>query len=221
MAWLYEDKPVQEIGKDVFLYNLSKIRGIDAVLSRVPETWSGVYVWYRSFVSDSKLVEDPERFSEFILEELYKKHCSSREASIPPSYGVVLKPQSLFPKEDLLRKFSKDKSFRELVLCLLDNALIFQQPLYIGKSENLRSRISSHLKETSVLRSRLREANHEIDQCKLLLIKTGEYQLKIDKDIDETVIDEDESELPEKESEKLIEDILSRLFLPSFTLRYG
>jgi hypothetical protein len=30
-----------------------------------------------------------------------------------------------------------------------------------------------------------------------------------------------ESELPEEESEQLVEDILSRLFLPSFTLRYG
>lgn len=219
MAWLYEDKPVQEIGKDVFLYNLSKIRGIDAVTSRIPETWSGVYVWYRSFIPDSKLVEDPEKFFEFILEELYKKHCSSREASIPPSYGIVLKPQIFFPKQDLLRKFSKDKSFRELVLSLLDNALIFQQPLYIGKSEDLRSRIKSHLKETSVLRSRLREANHEIDQCKLLLIKTGEYFSKIAEDIDE--LDIDEGEIPEKESEQLIEDILSRLFLPSFTLRYG
>lgn len=215
MAWLYDDKPVQEIGKDVFLYDLSRIRGADAVISRIPERWSGVYVWYRSFLPNAKIVEDPEDFFSFIVEEIYKRHCSIREASIPPSYGIVLKPQNSFPKEDLLKQFSKDKFFRELVLSLLDNSMIFQQPLYIGKSDNLRNRIKSHLKETSVLRYRLWEASHEIDQCKLLLIKTGEEIPTMD------IEDLDDNELPEKESEQLIEDILSRLFLPSFTLRYG
>jgi hypothetical protein len=37
-------------------------------------------------------------------------------------------------------------------------------------------------------------------------------------DVDAEIFD---SELPETEPELLVEDILSRLFLPSFTLRYG
>ena len=217
MAWLYDDKPVQEIGNDVFLYNLSRIRGVDSVISRIPERWSGVYVWYRSFMPDAALAEDSESFFTFILEEIYKKHCSVREASLPPSYGIMLKPQTSFPKEDLLKQLSSDKPFRELVLGLLDNSIIFQQPLYIGKSENLSNRIKNHLKETSTLRLRLQEAGHEIDLCKLLLIKTGENHLPLSSNES----GDSDSELPDIESEQLIEDILSRLFLPSFTLRYG
>lgn len=56
---------------------------------------------------------------------------------------------------------------------LLDNSLIFQQPLYIGKAANLHSRIRSHIREESILRERLSTAGHNINRCRLLLIYTS------------------------------------------------
>lgn len=82
------------------------------------------------------------------------------------------------------------------------------------------TRIRSHLYEGSILRERLRAANHNLDRCRLLIIGTsysGSNFVSGNADDD----DESNKEYPEAESEQLLEDILSRLFVPSFTLRYG
>lgn len=82
------------------------------------------------------------------------------------------------------------------------------------------TRIRSHLYEGSILRERLRTAGHNLDRCRLLVIGTSYSVSKfVSGDSDDN--DESNREYPEAEPEQLIEDILSRLFLPSFTLRYG
>jgi hypothetical protein len=217
VPWLYTNNAVQELSDNVILYDLSKIRGTNAILSRVPQDFSGIYVWYRRFSFDQSAFDDPEAFVAAVLNELCKDHCAEREGQLPPMYKISLKPETYFSKEDSLRKFASNETFRQHVLTLLENSLLFQQPMYIGKATNLYNRIRSHLREGSKLRERFNLAGHNIDQCRLLLVgMPPELSSQYDQQNSDL-----ESELPEAESEQLVEDILSRLFLPSFTLRYG
>ena len=113
--------------------------------------------------------------------------------------------------------------FRQLLLTLLENSLIFQQPLYIGKANNIHARISDHLKGASVLRRRLNDAGHDIDNCRLLLLYIRGEPSSLEVESDSIELDDDDSEIEGTQSttEVLIEDIVSRLFLPTFTARYG
>ncbi len=226
MAWLHGNDAVQQLSENVVLYDLAQMRGNSAVLSRIPENIGGVYAWYRRFELDPAAKDDPEVFVQYILEELCKDHSAPRETRLPPAHRIRLQAETSFSKELLLKELAADSSFRQLLFMLLNNSLIFQQPLYIGKATNLYSRIRSHLCESSILRERLATAGHKINRCRLLIIHTSYSTSNIAPD----AIDDDDEldnqvdgdyECPEQASDKLIEDILSRLFLPSFTLRYG
>ncbi|AFY88150.1 GIY-YIG nuclease family protein [Chroococcidiopsis thermalis] len=230
VAWLHGNDAVQVLSDSVTLYNLSQMRGINAVLSRIPKSFSGVYAWYRGFEINSAAQENPEIFVSFILSELYKDHCAPRAARLPPSHKVLLQAETSLSKEkeSILRRLAINQSFRELVLMLLDNALLFQQPLYIGKATNLYVRIHNHLREGSLLRERLRIAGHSIDRCRLITVATSNDLLSlkrenvnIEDEYDTDISDESDSEFAEVDIENLLEDLLSRLFIPSFTLRYG
>jgi hypothetical protein len=227
--WLDQDSPVKELSEQVFLYNLAQMRGTEAVLSRIPKNKGGVYAWYRHFHLDANLQEDPDLFVNFILKELDKEHCAPRETRLPPAHKVTLQADTSFTKESILQDLSLEPAFRKLMLMLLRNSLIFQQPLYIGKATCLYSRIDTHLRDGSILCDRLAKSGHNINQCRLLVIHTSDYSSNIMTDsIDENddSINEDDSnsediEFSETPSERLVEDILSRLFIPSFSLRYG
>lgn len=229
MAWLHGNSAVHQLSENAVLYDLSQMRGNISILSRIPNNIGGVYAWYRRFEIDPNAVNDPDIFVDYILKELYKDHSASRETRLPPVHKIKLEPETCFSKEILLKELAKDFSFRELLFTLLSNSLIFQQPLYIGKANNLYSRIRSHLSESSILRERLAAAGHTINRCRLLIIHTSYSHANIvsdnvmedkeDNDYDNQ-LDED-CEYSELASDKLVEDILSRLFLPSFTLRYG
>ncbi|MEH2069406.1 MAG: GIY-YIG nuclease family protein [Nostoc sp.] len=226
MAWLHGNNAVQQLSENVVLYDLAQIRGNSAVLSRIPNNIGGVYAWYRRFEIEPNAINDPDIFVNYILKELNKDHSASRETRLPPIHKIKLEPDTCFSKESLLKELAADSSFRELLFMLLSNSLIFQQPLYIGKAKNLYSRIRSHLSEGSILRERLAKAGHKISRCRLLIIHTsyGYSSIvsdEINKENDfEHELDE-EYEYSELASDKLVEDILSRLFIPSFTLRYG
>lgn len=226
MTWLQGNEVVKQLNENVFLYDLAQMRGNSAVLSRIPENMSGVYAWYRRFELQPDARHDPEVFTASVINELSKEHSATRNAKLPPCHKIKLQSETTFSKEAALKEFSADPSFRELLFMLLDNSLIFQQPLYIGKAANLYSRIRSHLQEGSILRERLGTAGHNINRCRLLLIYTSPITSNLSPDITEEE-DEFDSQLYEDcefsslSSERLVEDILSRLFLPSFTLRYG
>ncbi len=226
MIWLQGNEAVQQLSENVLLYDLAQMRGNNALVSRIPENVGGVYAWYRRFELKPTARHDPEVFTASILDELSKDHCAPREARLPPSHRIRLQSETSFTKEGVLKELAVDPSFRQLLFMLLDNSLIFQQPLYIGKATNLHSRIRSHLREESLLRERLRVAGHNINRCRLLLIHTS-YSTSIfasDRADEEDDFDNQASEdceISDLASERLVEDILSRLFLPSFTLRYG
>lgn len=222
MSWLYESDVVQRLGENIFLYDLSKIRGMYAILNRIPDKMSGVYAWYRNFQIEASAIDNSEVFVSRILEELSKPHCVTRETRLPPSYRLIVKPETILPhkKYEALKYYADAPHFRELLITLLNNCLLFQQPLYIGKAVNLRNRIRNHLGIESLLRERLKEAEHDIEKCRLLILGYPEnlnYLTSEKIDIEE----EQESELSQLAPEALIEDILSRLFLPSFTIKYG
>ncbi|MEH1930737.1 GIY-YIG nuclease family protein [Nostoc sp.] len=219
MAWLYSKDVVQQLSENVLLYDLAQMRGTNALLSRIPKNTGGIYAWYRRFELDPDAKYDSAIFVKSILNELYKPHSAPRETRLPPSNRIILKSETSFQKESALKNLAENPSFRELILMLLENSILFQQPLYIGQATNLYSRIRSHLYENSILRERLNIAGHNIERSRLLVITTTESELNCNaSNADE---DELESEFSESEPEKLVEDILSRLFLPSFTLRYG
>jgi len=226
VAWLHGKEAVQQLSENVVLYDLAQMRGTSALLSRIPKSIGGVYAWYRCFELDPSAKNDPEVFVASILNELYKDHCAPRETRLPPSHRIRLQSETSFSKESVLKEFAVDPSFRQLLLMILENSLIFQQPLYIGKATNLHSRILSHLREGGILCERLAAAGHNINRCKLLLIHTSysSSSLRLDDADEEDEIENQVSEnceLSEYTSEMLVEDILSRLFVPSFTLRYG
>lgn len=226
MAWLHGNNAVHQLSENAVLYDLSQMRGNVSILSRIPNNIGGVYAWYRRFEIEPNAVNDPDIFVNYILKELNKDHSASRETRLPPIYKIKLEPDTCFSKELLLKELATDSSFRELLFMLLSNSLIFQQPLYIGKAKNLYSRIRSHLSEGSILRERLATAGHKINRCRLLIIHTSSSNSNIvaddmneDNDLDNEF--NEESEYSELATDTLVEDILSRLFLPSFTLRYG
>ena len=236
MSWLYGNEVVQRLGENAFLYDLSKMRGTTAILNRIPDNMNGVYAWYRNFRIDASAIDNPDVFISSILQELYKPHCVTRETRLPPSHRLIVKPETILSqrKQEALKQHSIDSNFRELLITLLNNCLLFQQPLYIGKASNgnLRNRIRNHLSVESVLRERLKEAAHDIEQCRLLIVGSSENLNNdalenIETEDDESDFlqlnpeDDNESEFSQLEPEILIEDILSRLFLPSFTVNYG
>ena len=172
MAWLNGNNVVQKLGENAFLYDLSRIRGVSAILSRIPDNTSGVYAWYRNFRIDSTISNNPETFVSQVLQELYKPHCITRETRLPPSHKLIVKPETVFSarKQEALHHHAANPCFRELVISLLHNCILFQQPMYIGKTLNLRSRIGNHLAIESVLRERFADAEHDIEQCRLLIL---------------------------------------------------
>ena len=224
VLWLRGNNVVEKLGENVFLYDLSKIRGVSAILNRIPDNMSGVYAWYRNFNVDPAAYNNPEIFISIVLQELQKPHCVTRETRLPPSYKLTIKSDTerilSNKKQEALEYYAGDPQFRKQLINLLNNCLLFQQPLYIGKASNLRNRISNHLSVDSKLKRRLEDAEHNLEQCRLLILECSEsiYGRTFNNVI---LKDKNESEFSQLEPEALIEDILSKLFLPSFSINYG
>jgi hypothetical protein len=100
---------------------------------------------------------------------------------------------------------------------------MFQQPLYVGKAIDLQRRIKQHLQTKSDLRSRLDEAKIELDRCRLLIVFVDRSALNELPILDAaSVADGAEDEQPDALALELVmEELFSKLFLPSFTQRYG
>lgn len=222
-AWIHTGEAVQQLAENVVLCDLARLQGTDALLARIEEGVGGIYAWYRRFKFNDAVLNEPEKFIAYILDEIHKKHSMERDARLAPAHRVQLSANTVFSKEEELKVCAADPLFRQLLLTLLENSLIFQQPLYIGKATNIHARISDHLKGASVLRRRLNDAGHDIDNCRLLLLYMRGEPSSLEIESDSVELDDDDSEIEGAQSttEVLIEDIVSRLFLPTFTARYG
>jgi hypothetical protein len=191
---------------DVELLDCDLIRGgTDAIVAMLPQT-PGVYAWYKKFLPPDPESSDAEMYFNFIISETKLPHCLERDARLNPNFHVYLRSERDFPqgKHAKLRSNCAHVDFRRFLHSLLQkNGLLFQQALYVGKADILANRIEDHLEGRSELRKRLKEASIEISRCQLAYI-----------------------EVPTLPGEGtginlVVEDILSRLFYPPFTERYG
>ncbi len=193
----------------VELVDCDPIRGgVSPILAKVP-TAGGVYAWYKKIFPPDPLSSTPEAFAEFILAETELPHMLARRSAIRPMYEVVLRSKRSISehKRDALASLCRNPKFRQFLHSLLtQNGITFQQPLYIGKAMSLNDRVSEHLTGVnSSLRERLSKASIDIARCILAYIVVPDFGPGTE--------DEDAS--------LLVEEVLSKLFLPAFTERYG
>lgn len=110
-------------------------------------------------------------------------------------------------KASALATLCESVEFRQYIVSLLSkNPLVFQSPLYIGKTDDLRSRTHQHLSGESGLKERLADAQVDLRRC--VLVWTPMPQVP-GLSSDETSVN------------LVVEELLSKLFVPPFTLRYG
>lgn len=175
-------------------------------LKRIPDS-RGVYAFFH-YVS---YPADPDELFQRLVSEVEKKKFADRSAALPPYYGVTLRSVSGISERKIpkLRQALRNESFRKEMLELLENSLLFQSPLYVGKTKNLSNRIWQHMEHGSELRERLKEAGYSIENTSILLMPSR-------------ISEDEDTDLPSDiDTEGLTEEILSRLFHANFTLRIG
>lgn len=231
MVGTFTSAPVTQFADDLFMIDLRKLRGgPEAVLSRIPKDTPGVYAWYRSIVLPDAEATSAEVFSKAVVDAATAPHCAERGARLPPAHEILLRPFQIVSarKQRALTAYCRSPAFRRMLAQLMETAILFQQPLYVGKAQNLIERIEQHLAPRSKLRSRLDDAGIDIDAAKLLVLtlESSVYEGLPDVTLTE-VVEPDEAASTDTESDQqlpielVMEEVLSRLFLPSFTMRYG
>jgi hypothetical protein len=189
-----------------FIINLHHFMGSrSAPLARIPEGVPGIYAWIRNI----RMPDSPDMFESALMEEISNPKFAAREGLIKPYYGVRVSSQGELSsgKKQRLQGALKQDGFRKDIRNALGLSVLLQAPLYIGKTNNLRRRISEHLDDESLLRKRFADASIDIDSCSILIFPI------------DSNINPDEHE--EDSFEDLYEEIFSRLFLPQFSLRIG
>lgn len=185
--------------------------GVAPAIDRIPAL-PGIY----SFFRDISLPQNSgDTFFEGLLKELHSEKFSPRSGSINPLYEITLKSKTEIPKTKLeqIRRLSDTKEFQETLSAALGYSILFQAPLYVGKSIDLRRRIKEHLNPESTLSTRFLSAGIEIERTTLLILPTS-LQGDNANDSAENAEQDDIQSL-------IFEEIFSRLFSPLFTLRYG
>ena len=178
------------------------VGGASAAIRRIPQE-PGVYAFFRQLKISNQ--QDADAFVDEVLALSSQPAANNHTARCGPLHNVGLSSSSTLSsrKEAQLRELSNDSSFRKHLATTLSACTMLQAPLYVGKADQLRNRINSHLDPTSDLSTRLREVGIYIDKCVLA------YTL-----IDDVV------SLPDS-SLFLYEEIISRICRPGFVLRIG
>ena len=199
------------------LFNLTAFgAGPHAILDRISEGQGGIYAWFRAF----QFRDSAEDFGDDLVSAICAKKFQSRTGDLAPYYEVSLQSKSYMPpgKERSLREALKNETFLGAMKLALEWAMLFQAPLYVGKSANLRERVGQHLRSGSDLRLRLAEADIDIESTYLLLVPTPMQNINASGEQDEP---EDASDAAPTSYEVLFEEVFSRLFNPAFTIRLG
>jgi len=220
--------PVLHFSDYLFLIDLRRLRGgVSSVLGRIPKETPGIYAWYRTINLPDPVAASEDSFSRAIVDVTLAPHSAERQARLPPAHQVVLRPFQTVSqrKRSALKSYCASPKFRQMFSQVMDLSFLFQQPVYVGKAADLSVRIAQHLAPKSALRLRLAEARMDIDTARLLIYT-------IDPDVYEElpsltiadVVDADDETDAESDLlpvELVMEEFLSRLFLPSFSMRYG
>jgi hypothetical protein len=189
--------------------DFDRVRGdVDDLLEIVPGV-PAVYSWHRRFRPPAPEHQQAEEFAAYVLSEIARPHAVPRQARVGPVYRVHLESERSLPEgkiADLLR-FCADLTFRrELHALLADHADTFAPPLYVGRTRSLRKRLHQHFLGETGLRERLQTAGIEITTARVRYVDLS------------ALYDENEDD---DAAIAVIEDVLSRLFFPPFTVRYG
>ena len=188
------------------LWDLSALPlGAKSVVNRIPEC-PGVYCFLRKIEISSR--QPPAEFSSAVCQLVGSELAARRSGTMRPSYEVELTTRGNLAaaKQDLLAQFCRRDGVREFLGGILEVATFLQAPLYVGYTNCLPTRISTHLKTASPLRSRLERAGISLESSLLLTFETDELLLS----------DEEADSLA-----NVAEDIISQICRPGFTIRYG
>lgn len=216
--------PVHASGSIVLL-SLSHLQGGDeTVLQRIPAA-AGIYAWYQTIELDPQ-----SHLGDQVRRLIRAPHSVSRSANMQPNYRVELHPFTRLPRKkdaELDDTLASDADFRDGLFLAAANAILFQRPLYIGKARVLRKRVATHLRPNSKLSRRFKASGINLRECRLLFIvlepraddqsyedEPSSYESQPEEGDDGETEDQTDSEL-------MLEDVLSRLFHPSHTVRYG
>ncbi|WP_140162499.1 hypothetical protein [Billgrantia desiderata] len=197
---------IERLLNDSVLVKVSKIRGgSNAVCQNFPDA-PGVYIIYKD-------IERRSSCSPFVhlMEEIESDKFTSREGVVAPLFNIRVESRTRLPKKKIeaLKEFSRNEKFVKEVDEILSLSILFQSPLYVGKANNIRARLRQHLDGDSDLKETLSESGIDIRKTNVLAIMSeGESYEK-------------EEKATGVEYENLIEDLLSRMFCPGFTRRYG
>ena len=185
-----------------YVLNLSAFpMGYTSAVHRIASAQPGIYAWYKSY----NYPKDCQSFTKRLVDDCAAPKFASREGDLKPYFRIKIGSSGgISPaKKDAIANRLQNEEFRQHLTSILTQMSLFQCPLYIGKSKDLRERINQHLNEGSPLRKRLAEYSVLIENTLVLIIPTTADSA------DETV-DED-----------LYEEIFSRLLNPLFNLRIG
>jgi hypothetical protein len=189
------------------LLNLPKFpSGFSSAFDRIPDQ-RGVY----AFFPYQHYPDDADALFEAIIADIERKKFADRQTTLAPYYGITLESKTSLSQTKLphLKKALKNDDFRRDLIETLGNSLLFQSPLYLGKSKSLRGRIRQHLESSSDLRERLAEAGYDIERTSILVIPSFEEPTDASEEVEGI------------DADGLTEEILSRLFHIHFTLRLG
>lgn len=190
---------------NAYILHFSRFPGGAAdALTRIPNEQAGIYFWYRTF----NYPTSQEGFSRALKADLEAPKFPTRTGQVKPYYEVSIgSSPGLRPgKARQLDQALKVNGFREHLRKLLDMSIMFQAPLYIGKSKDIRLRTETHLTDGSLLQERLSQCHLQIKDTALLVMPMNE---------------EINLNLDGMDDELLYEEIFSRLFNPLFNLRIG
>jgi hypothetical protein len=182
--------------------------GPEALLRLVPRV-PAVYAWFNKFNPPDPDACTGQAFAAYLEAEIRRPHMMPRATRLPPIYSMSLTSDRALSdgkREDLASLCEAPSFRREVAVLLRDHASIFAQPLYVGRAASLRDRVGQHLAMDSDLRVRLHSAGIDISRCRLVYVDLSGVGVEFD----------DADAVPD-----VIEELLSKLFCPPFTARYG
>lgn len=190
---------------NAFVLHFSRFPGgAENAITRIPEKLHGIYFWYRAF----NYPVSKEGFTDALKADLVARKFPTRIGQVKPYFEVSVGSSSVLSRGKMreLDTALENENFRKHLGRMLELSIIFQTPLYIGKSRDIRARTATHLTSGSPLQNRLSECNLRIKDTALLV-------MPLDEDVD--------LNLNGMDDELLYEEIFSRLFNPLLNLRIG
>lgn len=198
---------IERLSRDAVLIKASSIRGGSEAISKNFPNAPGIYVFYK----------DIERYSgvsvaDHLIGEVEASKFFPREGVVSPLFNVKVESLTRLTKRktDALKEFSKNIKFSESVDEIISLSILFQTPLYIGKAKDLKSRVRQHFDGDSDLKEVLASSGIDIRRTTILAIVSDEDSVFFEEEKNTGI-----------EYENLMEDLLSRMFCPGFTRRYG